>query len=720
MTPRYKLPEVALHSYENFKKETQGKGYDVDGVYGAQCWDGAALLWSQLEKPRNFSTGGTGGAKGTWQVQSARKENAGTEFELITDPTKMEVGDIFVSSLGTYGHVGYVDSKPDLKTGTFTQYAQNLGGKAGGMPGSEFKSSPGYKLSNIIGAFRYKKWTGAKVDKTEVETIKSGRSAVESDGYTWINVKTVIKDNQYEGWVAYLYVDVASMKTTVAVNLRKSPTISADILVCLQKGTLVEYAHDNDIEAGALSNSELYNSAGIDVFTTDNNDWIKVKYNGKVGFVVFGYVGPTLTATMAINLREEPKWSAKNITVIPKGAKVDAVIESAEEVAETSTSNVEVKDVPTTTVAINATPKIQVLQAIAKEAGAYKANQKIPGNKPPGLFWHSTGANNPNLTRWAGTSPAQNSVIGENKNKNSFYYSTNVCPHYSFGRGTDGKLYFAQHLDETICCWCSGSGNAATAKNNGFSGNNANFLGYTQIEIGEDGLNDANYATQVYEAMVEFSVNWFKRWYNGDANAVTTRTLINHKEANKFGIGSNHGDTDHWLPKFGFTMDKLRADVKTELAKGAPAPSNPIPSPSPTPTPSAPSTALKVGDQVQVKSGAKTYTGGGLAAFVYSTTYILSELKGDRAVIKTVKGEVVAAVNSKDLIKVGSLPALSKCPYTIRLDKTVKIYASPSSHSTQKGTVGTTSVYTIVEESYGVGAQVWGRLKSGAGWVAVK
>lgn len=58
---------------------------------------------------------------------------------------------------------------------------------------------------------------------------------------------------------------------------------------------------------------------------------------------------------------------------------------------------------------------------------------------------------------------------------------------------------------------------------------------------------------------------------------------------------------------------------------------------------------IKKGSKVKVKSGAKTYTGGKLASFVYKTTYtVLEEPKGDRVVIG-LNGQVTAAVNKKDL-----------------------------------------------------------------------
>ena len=59
---------------------------------------------------------------------------------------------------------------------------------------------------------------------------------------------------------------------------------------------------------------------------------------------------------------------------------------------------------------------------------------------------------------------------------------------------------------------------------------------------------------------------------------------------------------------------------------------------------------IKKGDTVRVKVGATTYTGRGLALFVYTRDHLVDEVKGDRAVI-SYDGDVVAAVNVTDLIK---------------------------------------------------------------------
>lgn len=62
----------------------------------------------------------------------------------------------------------------------------------------------------------------------------------------------------------------------------------------------------------------------------------------------------------------------------------------------------------------------------------------------------------------------------------------------------------------------------------------------------------------------------------------------------------------------------------------------------------APAVAVKKGDTVKLKTGAKQYNGKGLASFVYKRNHKVKEVKADRAVI-TYGGVVVAAVNVADL-----------------------------------------------------------------------
>ena len=62
----------------------------------------------------------------------------------------------------------------------------------------------------------------------------------------------------------------------------------------------------------------------------------------------------------------------------------------------------------------------------------------------------------------------------------------------------------------------------------------------------------------------------------------------------------------------------------------------------------ASSKTWRKGDKVRVVKGAKTYTGGGLASWVYSTTFGVIQADDDRVVIG-INGAVTAAVHAADL-----------------------------------------------------------------------
>lgn len=66
-------------------------------------------------------------------------------------------------------------------------------------------------------------------------------------------------------------------------------------------------------------------------------------------------------------------------------------------------------------------------------------------------------------------------------------------------------------------------------------------------------------------------------------------------------------------------------------------------------TNSKPVKTLQVGDKVKVKSGAKTYTGGNLASFVYQNTYNVIQINSDRVVIG-IGTTVTAAIHKDNLI----------------------------------------------------------------------
>ena len=183
----------------------------------------------------------------------------------------------------------------------------------------------------------------------------------------------------------------------------------------------------------------------------------------------------------------------------------------------------------------------------------------VTGKKhtPRGIMVHSTGANNPKLSRYVGP---DDGLLGPNPNNNHWNQPTpggsKVCPHAFIGKLKDGSIATYQTLPWDMVGWHSGSGNLGSAKN-------ANNTGYIGFEICEDGLTDPVYFSQVYREAVTFAAFVCVLF---DIRPVKPY-LIDHSEGHQLGIASNHTDVSHWFPKHGKSMNTFRADVSAELAK---------------------------------------------------------------------------------------------------------------------------------------------------------
>ena len=140
-----------------FKDYTIGKCWNTDGYYGAQCWDLGDLFW-QNYSGRNLSTCGTGGAKGAWLC---KEQNAGTEFDLIYDPTQLQAGDWIIFNGGQWGHVGM--ALGGYNNGYVALLGQNQGG-ASCVGGGQATNIINISLKDFAGAFRPK--TFEKPDPT--------------------------------------------------------------------------------------------------------------------------------------------------------------------------------------------------------------------------------------------------------------------------------------------------------------------------------------------------------------------------------------------------------------------------------------------------------------------------------------------------------------------------------------------------------------------------
>ena len=186
----------------------------------------------------------------------------------------------------------------------------------------------------------------------------------------------------------------------------------------------------------------------------------------------------------------------------------------------------------------------------------YKAGRKI---NVRGLMLHSTGANNPKLSRYIGP---DDGILGRNPNNNDWNRpGIQKCVHGFIGFDKNREVRTYQTLPWDHRGWHSGG-----------SANNT----HIGVEICEDGLHDPLYFKLVYREAVELFAHLCKKF------GLSVNAIIDHSEGRKRGIASNHGDVMHWFPKHGKSMDTFRRDVGIEmLGKPVVQPKPPAPKPDP-------------------------------------------------------------------------------------------------------------------------------------------
>lgn len=184
--------------------------------------------------------------------------------------------------------------------------------------------------------------------------------------------------------------------------------------------------------------------------------------------------------------------------------------------------------------------------------------------KPRGIMIHSTGANNPYIRRYV--QPYGNelpgicdpvdrvgTMLGVNKNHNDWNRpDVNVCVHAFIGKLADGTVAACQTLPWDTRGWHAGAGT---------SGKSANDT-HISFEICEDDLSDRYYFEDTKNEAVMLVACLCLEY---DLDPMKDGVIICHQDGYKRGIASNHGDIYNWWPKFGYTMDDFREEVRKKL-----------------------------------------------------------------------------------------------------------------------------------------------------------
>lgn len=272
---------------------------------------------------------------------------------------------------------------------------------------------------------------------------------------------------------------------------------------------------------------------------------------------------------------------------------------------------------------------MDITKAYAVNNLCYIAAKKMT---PQGIVVHSTGANNPNLKRYVDCPD----VVGANVNGNHWNTATpggkKVCVHAFIGYDKNKEVRVVEILPLNICCWGVGSGKKGSYNYN---------PPYIQFEICEDGLIDHTYYKKAFGVAAEYCAHLCKTF------GLSVEQIVGHNEAYKRGYGSNHADPEHWMKRFGETMDDFRNQVN------------------------------------------------GL-------------LNGNTSISSTTVNKTTSDVTK------------TFTPYRIKVTtNALNIRKGAGTNTAKVGCIRDKGVYTIVEEKTGVGASLWGKLKSGAGWISL-
>lgn len=161
------LLPISTGSYNAFRSDaltraSQGLGYDVDNFLGYQCWDLAAELWMNTPEFEDGNlwpkTGPNLSAEECWTV--SKDINKGNSFTLINSLSDVRRGDIVVignSAISSTGHIAFADENYNGTTDMYLlgQNQVNPSPTVGHIP-----TVTQLSVSNFLGAFRYKAWSG--------------------------------------------------------------------------------------------------------------------------------------------------------------------------------------------------------------------------------------------------------------------------------------------------------------------------------------------------------------------------------------------------------------------------------------------------------------------------------------------------------------------------------------------------------------------------------
>lgn len=154
------LTPVNISSYDAFKNDVLGRGFDVDGVYGYQCVDMAKLLAGNAGRPSPYWLSQPDGyAYEGWTNTASRAYNAADYFTLVYNKADVRRGDLVVLNNTTsnpYGHIAFADSDWNANTTSAILLGQNQ--ENPNPTTGHVNTLTAVNVTTFLGAFRFNAW----------------------------------------------------------------------------------------------------------------------------------------------------------------------------------------------------------------------------------------------------------------------------------------------------------------------------------------------------------------------------------------------------------------------------------------------------------------------------------------------------------------------------------------------------------------------------------
>ena len=353
---------------------------------------------------------------------------------------------------------------------------------------------------------------------------------------------------------------------------------------------------------------------------------------------------------------------------------------------------------------------MKLVEAFLTRNLCYRVGKKI---KVKGIMLHSVGC-----------PQSRASVFIGNWNQESF---DDACVH-AFIDGNEGTVY--QTLPWDHRGWHCASGKKG-------SGNNSH-IGVEMCEpdcikyvggatfVCSDVEAARAVARRTYQAVVELFAYLCKEY---GLDPLADGVVISHKEGYARGIASNHGDPEHLWRQLGlgYTMDGFRRDVKAAMGAGGSGSKENVgekeeqevagnPDGYPEKLTNGYYYVRKVWEDKKSQKGAYKVLRNAKACADKNAGYAVFD--GD--------GNVVYGAGQKATVDVvdpgdGAVIGEKKVAYRVRVRiPDLNIRKGPGTDYEKTGRFTGVGVCYIVAEAAGKGAEKWGKLRSGVGWISLE